>query len=380
MDLQYLFTEFEIGGNKLWRILALFGIIFIALALGRIARYLLEKSATALENQQRFIPAITLKSISRSVVFLSAAIGISIGLEFLELQNRIYEVADTLTSVLLSIAIGYLFYWMVDVPVKWLSVMSEKTKSKLDDMLIPIIRKSLRVTIVILLLVQIAQILSDKPITSIIAGLGIGGLAIALAAQDTIKNFFGSIVLFVDKPFEMGDRIVVDGHDGPVEEVGIRSTKIRTLDGHLVTLPNGKLADMTIRNISKRPFIRRLFSLTVTYDTPPEKIEKGIALVKEILDNHEGMHADFPPRVYFNDFNSDSLNIMVIYWYHPPNYWDFMAFNEKVNLQIMLAFAAEGIEFAFPTQTTYLAQDDRRPLHIRVSTDAKGSDPGGPTG
>jgi len=196
----------------------------------------------------------------------------------------------------------------------------------------------------------------------------------------TIKNFFGSIVLFIDKPFEMGDRIVVDGHDGPVEEVGIRSTKIRTLDGHLVTLPNGKLADMTIQNIGKRPFIRRLFSLTVTYDTPPEKIEKGIARVKEILTDHEGMQADFPPRVYFNDFNSDSLNIMVIYWYHPPNYWDFMLYNEKVNLQIMRAFAAEEIEFAFPTQTTYLAQDDRRPLHIRVSTDAKSNDPGGQTG
>ena len=162
--------------------------------------------------------------------------------------------------------------------------------------------------------------------------------------------------------------------------MGIRSTKIRTLDGHLVTLSNGKLADLTIKNIGKRPYIRRLFSLTVTYDTPLEKIEKGIALVKEILAEHEGMQPDFPPRVYFNDFNSDSLNIEVTYWYHPPNYWDFMAFSEKVNLQIMRAFEAEGIEFAFPTQTTYLAQDDRRPLHIRVSTDAKGNEKDRQTG
>jgi MscS family membrane protein len=380
MDFQYLFTEFEIGGNKLWRILALFAIILIALIAGKIAKLIIHKSVAALESQQRHLLAITLSSINRSVFFLFAAIGISIGVEFLELQNKIYEVADTLTSLLISIAIGYLLYWLVDVPVKWMAETAEKTHSKLDDMLIPIIRKSLRVTIVILLLVQIAQILSDKPITSIIAGLGIGGLAVALAAQDTIKNFFGSIVLFADKPFEMGNRIVVDGHDGAVEEVGIRSTKIRTLDGHLVTIPNGKLADMTIKNITKRPFIRRLFSLTVTYDTPPEKIEKGIALVKEILADHEGLHADFPPRVYFNDLNADSLNILVIYWYHPPDYWKFMAFTEKVNLQIMRAFEAEGIEFAFPTQTTYLAQDDRRPLHIRVSTDAKASDRGGPAG
>jgi len=371
MDFQYLLTEFEIGGNKIWRILALFAIILIALIVGKIAKLLIQKSATALQSQQRHILAITLTSINRSVFFLFAAIGISIGVEFLDLQNKIYEVADTLTSLLMNFAIGYLLYWLVDVPIKWLAETAERTHSKLDDMLIPVIRKSLRVSIVILLLVQVAQILSDKPITSIIAGLGIGGLAVALAAQDTIKNFFGSIVLFIDKPFEMGNRIVVDGQDGAIEEVGIRSTKIRTLEGHLVTIPNGKLADMTIKNITKRPFIRRLFSLTITYDTPPEKIEKGVALVKEILADHEGMQADFPPRVYFNDLNADSLNILVIYWYHPPNYWDFMAFTEKVNLQIMRAFEAEGIEFAFPTRTTYLAQDDRRPLYIRVSSDAE---------
>jgi MscS family membrane protein len=190
-------------------------------------------------------------------------------------------------------------------------------------------------------------VLSDKPITSIIAGLGIGGLAVALAAQDTIKNFFGSIVLFVDKPFEMGDRIAIDGHDGPVEEVGLRSTKIRTLDGHLVTIPNGELANKTIQNIGKRPYIKRITNLTITY-------------------NHEGMHKDFPPRIYFNEFNSESLNIMVIYWYHPPDYWEFMTFTENFNKEVFRRFNDEGIDFAFPTQTLYLAGDSSRPLTIGV--------------
>lgn len=144
-------------------------------------------------------------------------------------------------------------------------------------------------------------------------------MAIALAAQDTVKNFFGSVVLFVDKPFEIGDRISVDGHDEPVEEVGLRSTKIRTLDGHLVTVPNGTLANQTIQNIGKCPYIRRIANLTITYDTPPEKIDRALEIVKETLDNHKGMHEDLPPRIYFNDLNSDSLNLMVIYWYHPPN-------------------------------------------------------------
>jgi MscS family membrane protein len=342
----------------------LFGIILVALLVGRIAKFVFKRSAKKSENQQRFVTATTLNAIARSVLFLSAALGISLGLMFLELKAKVAEVANTSSTILLSIGICYMIYWLVEVPTTWLSKMAVKTESKLDDMLVPIVRKSLRVTIVILLLVHIVQILSDKPITSIIAGLGIGGLAFALAAQDTIKNFFGSIVLFTDKPFEMGDRIVVDGHDGPVEEVGLRSTKIRTFDGHLVTVPNANLANRTIQNIGRRPYIRRIANLTITYDTPPEKIDRALEIVKEILDNHEGMKEGFPPRVFFNDFNPYSLNIIVFYWYHPPDYWNHMAFSERFNKEVFRRFSEEGIEFAFPTQTLYLAGDPSRALTV----------------
>jgi MscS family membrane protein len=364
MDILNAMTTVEIAGNKLWRILALFGIILIVFLMGKITKFILQKSATKFENQQRPITATTLNAAARGVVFLFAAFGISLGLTFLELKFKVAEVSETIGAILLSMGIGYFLYWLAEIPSIWFTKMAAKTESKLDDMLAPVIRKSLRVTIIILVLVQIVQILSDKPITSIIAGLGIGGLAIALAAQDTIKNFFGSILLFVDKPFEINDRIFVDGHDGPVEEVGLRSTKIRTLEGHLVTVPNSELANKTIQNIGKRPYIRRIVNLTITYDTPPEKIDLALELVKDILDNHEGMHQDFPPRVHFNDFNSTSLNIMVIYWYHPPNYWDFMAFTERFNKEVFRRFSEEGIDFAFPTQTLFLAGDPSRPLTV----------------
>ena len=366
MDILNTILAFEIVGNRLWRIIALFAIILIALLLGKIAKFVLQKWAIKFEDQQRFITAITLNAIGRGLVFLFAALGISLGLTFLELKAKVAQVSDTLSAILLIIGIGYLLFWLADVPSTWLAKMARKTKSKLDDMLVPIIRKSLRVTIVILVLVQIVQILSEKPITSIIAGLGIGGLAIALAAQDTIKNFFGSIVLFTDKPFEMGDRIVVDGHDGPVEEVGLRSTKIRTLDGHLVTVPNADLANRAIQNIGKRPYIKRIANLTITYDTPPEKMDRALDIVKEILDNHEGMNEDRPPRVYFNDLNADSLNIIVFYWYHPPKYWDYMTFTERFNKEVFRRFSEEGIDFAFPTQTLYLAGDPSRPLSVGI--------------
>ena len=366
MDFFSSVIGFEIAGNRLWRIIVLFGIILTAFVIGKIAKLILQRSSTSLENRQLIIAASTLNAIARSAVFLFAAIGISFGLTTMELAPKVADTAGTVGAILMTIAIGYFFYWLVDVPCVWLSEMAGKTESKLDDMLVPIIRKSLRVTVVLLILVQMAQILSDKPITSIIAGLGIGGLAVALAAQDTIKNIFGSIVLFVDKPFEMGDRIVVDGHDGPVAEVGLRSTKIRTLEGHLVTVPNGELANKTIQNIGKRPFIRRIADLTITYDTPPEKIDRAIEIVKEILENHEGMHEDLLPRIFFNDFNSDSLNIRVFYWYHPPEYWNFMAFSERFNKEVFRRFNEEGIDFAFPTQTVYLAGDSSRPLIVGI--------------
>lgn len=364
MDVLKIITEFEIVGNKLWRILALFGIILIALLLGKIAKFVLQRSATRLESRQRLLTATTLNAIGRGVIFLFAAVGISLGIASLELKAKVAVFFGTLSSILLSLAVGYMLYWLVDVPTQWLARMAGKTESKLDDMLVPIIRKSLRVTVVVLLLVQIAQILSDKPITSIIAGLGIGGLALALAAQDTIKNVFGSLVLFVDKPFEMGDRIVVDGHDGPVEEVGLRSTKIRTLEGHLVTVPNGELANKIIQNIGKRPYIRRIVDLTITYDMPSEKIDRALEIVKEILEDHEGMDDEIPPRVFFNEFNAASLNIRAIYWYHPPNYWDFMVFSERFNKEVFRRFNEERIDFAFPTQTLYLAGDPSRPLGV----------------
>jgi MscS family membrane protein len=123
---------------------------------------------------------------------------------------------------------------------------------------------------------------------------------------------------------------------------------------------------MTIHNIGKRTFIRRVFDVTITYDTPPEKVDRAIELLKEILDNHEGMDPNLPPKVYFDNLNADSLNLKCYYWYHPPLFWDYMDFNERINLEIFKRFNEEGIDFAFPTQTIYLAGDRNRPIDIGV--------------
>jgi MscS family membrane protein len=146
----------------------------------------------------------------------------------------------------------------------------------------------------------------------------------------------------------------------------VRTTRIQTLDGHVLSVPNGNLANMTIHNIGKRPYIRRVFDVTITYDTPVEKVDRAVEILREILENHEGMNEDFPPRVYFDNMNADSLNIKCFYWYHPADYWKYMEFTQEVNRTIFRRFNEEGIDFAFPTQTIYLAGDKDRRLDVGI--------------
>ena len=306
---------------------------------------------------------VFLRSVGKALPLLGIWGGIRLGVCWIELGEPgglAQTIVFSALEVLLTISIALFAYYLVEVPSSWLHSQTEKTESKFDDMLVPVVRKSLRVTVVLFALVSIAQSLSDKPVSALLAGLGLGGLAFALAAQDTIKNLFGSLVIFTDKPFGLGDRINYDGHDGVIEEVGLRSTRLRRLDGHQVTIPNGELANKSIHNIAKRPFIRRIFTLGVTYDTTPEKVSRAKEILEDVLKDHEGMDpkGEMLPRVYFSDFSSSSLDFKCMYWYHPAAYWDYMKFSEWVNLEILRRFNEEGIEFAFPTQTIHLAKEE----------------------
>jgi len=364
----FLITK-VVAGNTVWQYTVFLLTVLGFLIFWRISLFLLSRSADRFSRKGRKLAGLTVKGLSRSSLFFCIVIGLRVGIIHLLMSESIASVFQTAIAILFVLAVGRLGYAMVDVVDSRMCDLAANQKSSVSDMLAFLVSRMLKITIVILVLLQAVTVFIGKPLTSVIAGLGIGGLAFALAAQDTLKNFFGSLALFTDKPFQIGERVVVDGHDGPVEDVGLRSTRIRTLDGHLVTIPNGELARMTIQNIGKRPYIRRLFNIGITYDTPPEKVEKALEIIKNILKDHEGMDPEFPPRVFFNEFNSDSLNILVIYWYHPPDYWNFMQFSQKVNFEILNQFNSEGIDFAFPTQTLHLAGDEKYPLNIDIRGD-----------
>jgi MscS family membrane protein len=198
----------------------------------------------------------------------------------------------------------------------------------------------------------------------LITGLGVGGFAVALAARPTIENLIGGLMILADRPYRVGQRIKVGDNDGIVQQIGLRSTKIRLLSGPHVTIPNEEMARAEIVNVARRQYIRRSTNIALKYNTPPEKVEKGVDIIKDILDNHEGMDPKRPPRVYFTEFNPDSLNISMMYWYHPAKLYKSRAFGQKVNLKIMEEFEKEGIKLAYPSTTTYLAQEDNQPLYF----------------
>ena len=355
-------------------ILSLF-LLFVVLLIERIVRLTIDRKRRKAEEEKEVkkIKHLILEAVAKPLSMFIWVYGIYIVLTplFVNFQkpdgtNLVHTVAQKAADLGAAVAIVWFIFKLVSIVDFHLKKWAASTDSTIDDVLAPLAGKTLRVFIVIIGGLLIIQNLTGVNIGPLLASLGIGGIAIALAAKDSIANFFGTLTILFDKPFQVGERILIENYDGVVEGVGFRSTRIRTLTGHLVTIPNEKIVNSGLENIGKRPHIRWLTNITITYDTPPDRVEKAVSIIKEILDNHEGMHPDFPPRVYFNGFNDWSLNIMVIAWYHPANYWDMQEWQQRTCLMVLRRFNDEGIDFAFPSRTLYLANDDNRQLKLKM--------------
>jgi MscS family membrane protein len=220
-------------------------------------------------------------------------------------------------------------------------------------------------------------------VTGLLASLSIGGLAVGLAAQDTLSNLFGAVAIFADRPFRVGDHIQLsDGLDGTVEAIGLRSTRVRNLDGHLVAVPNRTMANANIINISKRPNIKTVMNIGVTYDTPSHRVERAMQIIENIYRNDPNT-VDL--IVSFNKFENSSLNILVVHWWNSTDFKAYLLGFQKLNLELKKRFDAERISFAFPSQTVYLRQDSEwcmAPLDSdgRTGADTTLSSPTAPTG
>jgi len=352
----------------------LLGGVLAGIVAGRVASVVLRRLGKRLEDHRWKSRARLLTGLAGPANLALIGAGLAFGLAALRMGPELREFANRTILLLLSIAV---FWYMLNL-VGALDVVIRRMighgESTLDEQLMPLIRKSLRVVVVVFAAMFVLQSVFDQNIGAWLAGLGIAGLAVSLAAQDSLKNIFGSVTILLDRPFQIGERIVFAGYDGMIEEIGFRSTKVRTLTGHQVNIPNSKIVSESVENIGRRPTIRRLMNVTITYDTPRPKVEEAVEILRRLLEEagiREPIHptigeSELPPRVYFSDFNADSLNILVLYWYAPPAYWDFMEHAERLNLRIFEEFEKAGIEFAFPTQTLYVAGDPKRRLVLNM--------------
>jgi len=354
-----------VKGNAIWRFALVLLVVLITLAASRIAQYIITGYALRREEKGGVtIVTIFLKCLSKPISVAIFALGLFVCEIFLVfgdkgIEPKIGEYWTKTVKAVGAIAIAYAVYRLVDVIEYYLTLWTSKTRTKLDDMLVPVIRKSLRITIAIIAVLWIADGILDAEIRTILLSAGVGGIAVALAAKDTIANFFGSVTIFADRPFQIEELVKIGEHQGWVEDVGFRSTRIRTMKGHLVTIPNSVITNSMVENIGRRPFIRRISNITITYSSGHRKAKRAVEIIKEILANVGEVNAEpsKPPRVYFSDFNDWSLNIYMSYWVKPADYWRYKEINEEINLEIMKRFEAEQIEFAFPSQTLYLKKD-----------------------
>ena len=245
-----------------------------------------------------------------------------------------------------------------------LAQRAELTESKLDDQLVPLVRKLLKVFVVIFGgIVVLHQLNVD--VASLIAGLGIGGLAFALAAKDTIANLFGSLTVFVDKPFQVGDAISIGGSTtGVVEEVGFRSVRIRTFDKTLITLPNGMLTNSVVENLTERLFRRYKTVLGLTYDTTAEQVTAFCEGVEHIIEAMPDLNSE-SKTVEFTGFGDSALEILVVCHMNTPDYGQAMRTQHNFNLAVLQLAEDLGVGFAFPTQS----------LHLESTPESRGSSP-----
>ena len=279
---------------------------------------------------------------------------IHIGLGVFDWPERAQLFLSRALIVVVAYSVAYVVVKMIDLAfAMWGERIVLPEDRVFAATLFPVMQRVIKVVVIIIAVALTADNL-DVKITSLLAGLSVGGLALGLAAQGTVANMFGAVAILMDKPFHLGDRIKVEGVDGVVEGIGLRSTRVRNLDGHHVTIPNKLMGNAIITNITRRPTIKTEMNIGLTYDTPMEKVKRATIILEEIF---RGNPKTSDLIISFNRFADSALNIFVVHVWNGTDAREHFAGMQSFNLQIKQRFDAEQIEFAFPTQTVYLKSD-----------------------
>ena len=345
----------EFMGLLSWQYVGLLMLVFLCFLFHKVALFFLDKIIVRILRRMGYedVARKYIKPVSRPASLLLVIFILMLFLPVIQLPVYFARYLMMTLRASMPLTAAIIFYKFIDVLALYFARLASRTDSSLDDQLVPLIRKTLKTFVIIIGTLLVLETL-DVPILPLLTGLSIGGLAFALAAQDTIKNFFGSLMIFIDKPFQIGDWVSSGGDiDGTVEEVGLRSTRIRTFRNSLTYIPNGKLADRVVDNHGLRRYRRFYTKIGITYDTPPHLIETFVTGLERIVQNHPNTWKD-NYHVYLNNFNSSSLDIMFYIFFSVPTWGEELKCRHEVMLRIITLANELGVRFAFPTQTMHM--------------------------
>ncbi|MBN2586862.1 MAG: mechanosensitive ion channel family protein [Candidatus Fermentibacteraceae bacterium] len=348
VDLLSSAYSWEAGGFPLGRMVASLLIVLLALATRSVMKSALKRVGARMPG---FTGALA-RDLIRPASFLLIMLGVYISISIHDLSPSIEDLVRKVFLFFLTVNLLWLLMRVVDAVAEQMSSVVDGTRSRMDDQLIPILRKLAKFLLIAIGIIFYMQS-NGYPVSGILAGMGIGGLAMALAAQDSIAGIFASVVIFLDKPFMVEDFVEVNGVTGTVEEIGIRSTRIRTAEKTLVTLPNKEIMDSSINNFSRRPMRRAETTVGVTYDTTSDKMRNLLARLREMLDGDEMVDSG-TVFVNFAGFGDSSLDIEMKYFITSADYRVWLERRELINLKIMDIVQDLGLSFAFPSTTVYL--------------------------
>lgn len=341
-------------GLMLWKYIGLLVYIMAAWLLYQvfrvIIRFFLRKVFVRFSQAEVFNKYVRpiAKPLSLLVVLLFAKEFLAVLQLPIKLGYYIVIIMDVIMPVIVAVIAFRLSDFVGDV----LGKLAGKTKTTVDDNLVPLVRKAMKVIAVIIGGIYVLENMNID-ITPLLAGVSIGGLAFALAAQDTVKNLFGSVTIFTDQPFEIGDWINYNGVDGTVEEVGVRSTRMRTFYNSVVSIPNGKVADSMIDNMGRRKYRRFSTSLSLTYDTPPDLIDAYVEGLRKIVVEDPETWKDYY-QIHLNNLGSHSIDILFYIFFDVPDWGKELEARHRVISEVLRLAEALGVRFAFPTQTIHV--------------------------
>jgi MscS family membrane protein len=350
------FFETLVLGTELWRWLVYGAVVVTSFMLSKSVTFLFHKVMKILNKKSKLqIDDILLGAIQKPASLLLLVSGVYFGLFLIRADGgsvaelgTVSDIYSFLTTVVLTYVLARLYGELLEHYVK---PIVEKTETKLDDQLLPMAVKGGRFVIWAIGL-MIGFSAAGVDVTSLVAGLGIGGLALAMAAKDTIANIFGGASIFADRPFEIGDTIKVSGMTGVVEEIGVRTTRLRTYDDTVFVIPNSTVADSPLENISMRQKRRRIIEIGLTYDTTYEQLQTAKEIVAKILVDAGGIEEG--PTIRLDSFGEFALILKVVYWVLVPSeYWGKIAL---INEEILKRFNEAKLEMAFPTQTIHVVK------------------------